>query len=260
MKRASLINRLWRWLATGIFFVFFGIGGLVLSIIWFTLLRLFIKDPQKLNLMTLNSIKKSFQLLLNSLRLAGVMNYRIVGADLFKQDKGCLIVANHPSLLDYVLLASCMPRCDCIVKQALLRNPFVSGVIKSAGYLINSGSEDLLNACKERLQAGGTILIFPEGTRTIPGEAPVLQRGAANIALRAGCEIRIVSISCEPPMLTKRGRWYNVPPVKPQFVITVKSKVIPQDFIQARDASLALAARRLTQHLRSELVLKNNEK
>ncbi|MBF6637006.1 1-acyl-sn-glycerol-3-phosphate acyltransferase [Rouxiella silvae] len=260
MQRANLLNRLWRWFATGIFFVFFGLGGLVLSLIWFNLLRLLIRDPERLHSITLNSIKNSFRLFLNLLRRVGVLDYRIEGAELFKQDKGCLVVANHPSLLDYVLLASCMPRCDCIVKQALLKNPFVRGVIKSAGYLVNTESETLLRACEERLKGGGTLLIFPEGTRSVLGKEITLQRGAANIALRTGCDIRVVYISCHPPMLTKQGRWYNIPANKPLFIIKVKSKIVTQDFIEANDASPAMAARRLTHHLRSELILKNNEK
>jgi 1-acyl-sn-glycerol-3-phosphate acyltransferase len=260
MIRTSPFNRLWRWLATGIFFIFFGLGGLVLSLWWFTLLGVVVRDPKRLHRLTLNTIKNSFRLFLNLLRAVGVMDYRIEGAELFTQDKGCLVVANHPSLLDYVLLASCMPRCDCIVKQALTKNVFVRGVIKSAGYLINSGSESLLQDCEQRLSAGGTILIFPEGTRSVPGKEITLQRGAANIALRTGCDIRIVHISCQPPMLTKQGKWYRIPASKPHFVITVKNKVVTQDFMAASDVSPALAARRLTRHLHSALIVKNNEK
>jgi len=260
---ASLVNRLWRWLATGVFFALFGIGGLLLSLIWFNLLRRVIRQPERLHRMTLNSIRNSFRLFLGGLRLVGVMDYRFIGDEKFHQDTGCLIVANHPSLLDYVILASRMPRCDSIVKQALLHNPFLSGVIKAAGYLINAGSDTLLQACETRLKAGGTLLVFPEGTRSVPGKPMTLQRGAANIALRAKCDIRIVHISCQPAMLTKGGKWYQIPPVKPQFVITVADKVKADDFFDESDLSPALAARRLTQHLRTELLrgnTQNNEK
>jgi len=256
---SSLANRIWRWLATGFFFALFGIGGLLLSLIWFNLLRLIIRQPDRLHRMTLNSRRSRFRLFLGGLRLVGVMDYRFTGDEKFQQDTGCLILANHPSLLDYVILASQMPRCDCIVKEALLKNPFLSGVIKAAGYLVNSGSDALLQACETRLQAGGTLLIFPEGTRTVPGEPLTLQRGAANIALRANCDVRIVHITCQPPMLTKRGKWYQIPPVKPQFVITVADKVKAEDFLYESDLSPALAARRLTQHLRTELMRGNTQ-
>lgn len=257
---SSLANRMWRWMATGFFFALFGIGGLLLSIIWFNLLRFIIRQPEKLHRMTLNSIRNSFRFFLGALRLFGVMNFRFVGDEKFHEDTGCLIVANHPSLLDYVILASRMPRCDCIVKQALLQNPFLRGVIKAAGYLVNAGSDTLLQACETRLHTGGTLLIFPEGTRSSPGQAMTLQRGAANIAVRAGCDVRIVHIVCQPLMLTKKGKWYEIPSTKPQFVITVADKVKAADFMNESDLSPALAARRLTQHLRSELMRSNIQK
>lgn len=231
--------------------------------IWFNVLRLIIRQPERLHRMTLNSIRNSFRFFLGGLRMFGVMDFRFVGEEKFEQDAGCLVVANHPSLLDYVILASRMPRCDCIVKQALLQNPFLRGVIKAAGYLVNAGSDTLLQACEVRLQAGGTLLIFPEGTRSLPGQSMTLQRGAANIAIRAGCDVRIVHIACQPPMLTKQGKWYEIPSVKPQFVITVADKVRAGDFRDDNDLSPALAARRLTQHLCSEMMrshVQNNEK
>lgn len=64
-------------------------------------------------------------------------------------------------------------------------------------------------------------------------------------------------------MLTKHGKWYEIPPVKPEFVITIADKVKVMDFMDDHDLSLALAARRLTQHLRTELMRSNiqdNEK
>lgn len=261
--QASLVNRLWRWMATGLFFALFGIGGLALSLVWFTLLRLVVHREVRLQQLTHSSIRYSFRFFLKALRLAGVMDYQIIGAEKFTQDKGCLVVANHPSLLDYVFLASCMPRCDCIVKQALLDNPFVRGVIKAAGYLVNSGSEALMQACDNRLKAGGTLLIFPEGTRSVVGQPISLQRGAANIAVRAGCDVRIVQISCQPPMLTKQGKWYKIPDTKPQFIIRVQGKIAAGQFSDQNDLSPALAARRLTRYLRSELMrvdFENNEK
>lgn len=252
-QKSHWLNRLWRWAATGFFFGIFGIGGLVLSLIWFSLLRLIIRQPDKLNRMTLGSIRFCFRCFIGALRAAGILDYRFVGAEKFEQDTGCLVVANHPTLLDYVFLASCMPRCDCIVKQALLKNVFCRGVIRAAGYLVNAGSEQLMVACEERLKMGGTLLVFPEGTRSVPGKSLSLQRGAANIAVRARCDVRVVRISCTPPMLTKRGKWYNIPPIKPQFIITVENKISADKFIDEHDLSPALAARRLTHYLRSEL-------
>lgn len=261
-EQSSWFNRCWRVIATGFCFSLFGLGGLLLSGVWFNLMRLAVRDPARRNQLTQSSIRHSFRFFLATTRFFGVLDYHFDNAERFREDRGCLVIANHPSLLDYVLLASQMPRCDCIVKEALLSNVFVSGVIKAAGYLANAQSDILLQQCGQRLAAGGTILIFPEGTRTTPGKALALQRGAANIALRGQCSIRIVHIHCHPPMLTKQGKWYKIPPVKPQFRITVQDKIDTRAFIHANDVSPALAARRLTQHLTDALQSEpiNNEK
>lgn len=86
------------------------------------------------------------------------------------------MVANHPSLIDYVMLASVMPETDCMVKSALLKNPFVSGVIRAADYLINDQADALLPASRQRLQQGDTILIFLKARAPCRGKMQ-LQRG-----------------------------------------------------------------------------------
>lgn len=231
-----------------------------MSTFWFSVLRFCVQDKTRCNQLTQNSIRNSFQFFLKTVRVLGVLDYQFHNIERFNDDKGCIIVANHPSLLDYVFLASCMPRCDCIVKQSLLNNFFMKGVITSAGYIPNSDSETLLPLCKEKLQQGGMILIFPEGTRTTPGQEIQLQRGAANIALRCNTDIRIVHIHCDQPMLTKQGKWYNIPRRKPIFHITVQDKVAISYFTRDNDASLAITARRLTETLKQQLTLDTKSK
>lgn len=255
---SSRLNRWWRVGATAFCFTLFGVGGLTLSTSWFPFLRLVIRNQDKRNQLTQDSIRHSFRFFMWITEFLGVLTLRIEGAELFKQDKGCLVIANHPSLLDYVILASVMPRCDCIVKESLLRNFFMSGVIKSAGYMANADSDLLLELCKEKLDRGGTLVVFPEGTRTTPNQPIKLQRGAANIALRCDANIRVVHIRCEPVMLTKQGKWYNIPPAKPVFTISIKEKLEIQQFKTTSETSLAMAARRLTSELQHQLTLRTD--
>ena len=140
-----------------------------------------------------------------------------------------------------------------LVKSALLRNPFVSGVIRAADYLINSEAETLLRASQQRLAQGDTLLIFPEGTRTRVGEAITLQRGAANIAVRCNRSLRVVVIHCSERMLDKQSRWYNVPPKKPIFTVDVRERINIHDFYDASQHEPALAARQLNRHMQQQL-------
>lgn len=167
---ASTINRLWRLIMTGFCFALFGVGGLLLSLVWFNLLLIVQRDRVKRRRLARRSIAASFRFFMNVMRLTGVLDYRIDNLEALRSERGCLVIANHPTLIDYVILASVMPETDCLVKSALLRNPFVSGVIRAADYLINSEADTLLAASQRRLAQGDTLLIFPEGTRTRVGK------------------------------------------------------------------------------------------
>jgi len=205
--RCSSINYYWRLVMTAVSFTLFSLGGLLLSLIGFNLLLLVQRDTLRRRQLARRAIACSFRCFLRFCRGVGVYDYRIEGAELLQQDRGCLIVANHPSLIDYVMIASVLPEMDCLVKADLQNNLFLRGVIRAADYLINSEAETLLPDSQQRLARGDNILIFPEGTRTRYGEALKLQRGAANIAVRAGCDLRVVHITCSQRMLEKQSRW-----------------------------------------------------
>nr|WP_258866635.1 lysophospholipid acyltransferase family protein [Citrobacter koseri] len=252
----TLLARLdwaWRLVMTGFCFALFGIGGLLLSVVWFNLLLLLVWNPVRRRRLARRSIAASFRAFLTVAKTLGVLDYRIEGSNVLRQEKGCLVVANHPTLIDYVLLASVMPETDCLVKSALLKNPFVSGVIRAADYLINSQADALLPACQQRLDQGDTILIFPEGTRTRPGEKMTLQRGAANIAVRCGSDLRVVTIHCSEHLLDKQSKWYDVPPAKPLFTVEVRERIAIDPFNDANLQEPALAARQLNRHLLLQL-------
>ncbi len=260
IKNSELIvlrlNWFWRIIATGFCFSLFGIGALIISSIIFPVLYLFVWQREQCSFITQCCIRYSFKFYLWLIKMMGVLDYHFDGVDKFAEDSGCIVVANHPSLLDYVLLASCMPRCDCIVKGQLLNNFFVKGVIKAAGYIANSDSNSLLVACQQKVQQQGIILIFPEGTRTTPKQPLELQRGAANIALRCRLDIRIVQIHCNRPMLTKQNKWYNPPFVKPVFEIQVKNKIKIMDYLHNDSLPLSMASRHLTDVLTASLTTK----
>lgn len=251
------LNHLWRLIMTGLFFLLFGAGGLLLSLVWFNLLRGFCPEATTRRRLARQSIAASFRLFLRSARRVGVLDYRIDGTDLLRQDRGSLILANHPTLIDYVLLASVMPEAGCVVKDALRRNPFFSGVIRAADYLVNSQADTMLDACRARLDGGENIIIFPEGTRSRPGAPLTLQRGASHIAVRCGCPMRIVHICCSQHLLNKNSRWYDVPPEKPFFEVKVNTLLSAAAYTGQYPDEPSLAARQLNRHLQQLLTPQN---
>ncbi|AGH79968.1 1-acyl-sn-glycerol-3-phosphate acyltransferase [Psychromonas sp. CNPT3] len=248
MSLAACLNKYWRILATCFCFFLFAFGGLLLSFLVFPVLVLFVKNKAQRELKVQSVIQKSFFLFCEIMRLSGAIDYKIIGAEKLQSDKHCLVVANHPSLIDYVLIVAHMQQCDCLVKESIWNNPFMKGVVSAAGYIPNKNPETLVEDCAQRLSQGHVLLIFPEGTRSTPGVKSKLQRGAAQVALKTASDIRVVHITVAPVFLTKQRKWYQVPDKKPFFLLEVKEKIEINTFIKTETPS-SIMVRKLNAHL-----------
>ncbi len=248
------INQLWRLFATAFGFFTFGVGGLFLTLVFFPLVHLFVSDVERRKAVAQSTIRQAFRFFIAEIKWLRVIDVKIEGRELLEQDRGCVLVANHPTLIDYVLITSLLPQCDCIVKEALWHNPFVRGAITAAGYVDNSDTAEMLSKCDTLLKKGRVLLVFPEGTRTIPGEKLQLKRGAAQIAVRSRCDLRVIHIHCAPSFLNKGKKWHQLPVVKPFFLVQVMEKVNIRNFADESTAD-SVAARKLTEYLSKALTL-----
>lgn len=98
------------------------------------------------------------------------------------------------------------------VNESLYHNPFMRDPILNAGYINNGDPKKMIAECVEWLKSGGTMIIFPEGTRSVPGKPCRFQRGAATIALQANQIVTPVTLSCYPDTLTKAEPWNQILP------------------------------------------------
>ena len=163
-----------------------------------------------------------------------------------------MIISNHPTLIDYVVIISKIKHCDIIVKGSLWHNLFIQKMVRVAGYIPNRQSDETFELIKNTLDKGNNILIFPEGTRSIPNQPLSLKRGTAQIAVRIQTPIRVIKITCKPITLTKQNKWYKIPPQKPRFTLEVMELIDPNEFLKNTPAP-SLAARHLTRHLKNIL-------
>lgn len=240
------LNYLWRLVATGGCFAVFGLGGFALSTLVFPVLRVIPCDQPWRR--TRGVIHKSFAAFLWFMELVGIMRLQVVGAERLHNCRNVLVLANHPTLIDVVALVALMPTASCVVKQALWDNPFLRGVVRAAGYISNSDADTLIDDCARDLAAGNPLLLFPEGTRSRPGEPLCFQRGAAYIALRSGMPILPVLIDCRPSTLTKREKWYHIPHRRFHLSIEVLEPISASRWVEAGEVQ-TIAARKLSQGL-----------
>lgn len=242
---ANAFDRSWRTFGTALSFAAFGLGGLLLRVLVFPSLRLLTRDHATLQRRAKAWIRASFATHIGIMHRLGVLTYEIRGLERLHR-RGLLVLANHPTLIDVVLLISRLPNADCVVKSRLANNPFTRGPVRATGYICNDNGADLIDDCIASVRSGNNLLIFPEGTRTPRGETVgPLQRGAANIAVRGGLDVTPVVIRCAPRTLGKGEKWYRVPFRRFHLSVDVLPDLPVAPFL-ADGSSEPMAARRLT--------------
>lgn len=201
-----------RWLAGMGCYVTFGVGGLLSSLTILPLLKYWPGSPDVRIKRVQKAVHLMFRGMVQLLTLARVVKVDAHCASQLQQAESLVVIANHPTLIDVVVLISLMPNAGCIVKQGLWRNPFLRGVVSAAGYIPNRSAELLLEDCQQVLQRGTNLIIFPEGTRTQKGAViNDFARGAANIALRCAAPLLPVVLKVHNAGLTKQDPWYAIP-------------------------------------------------
>jgi 1-acyl-sn-glycerol-3-phosphate acyltransferase len=143
--------------------------------------------------------------------LAGILQVRTEGKPL---SGPTVFVANHPSLIDALLLLPHLPETVCLYKVSLHKTFLPKPIAETAGFISNAGGMESVREATERLGRGLRVLLFPEGTRTtIPPMGP-WKSSYALIATRAGVPVQPIYIRMPSPVFPKGGRWW-VPPAYP---------------------------------------------
>jgi 1-acyl-sn-glycerol-3-phosphate acyltransferase len=131
----------------------------------------------------------------------GGLRVRIEGPGSFDLSVTRMIVANHASYLDPPTMVAAHPgQVRFMLKQELMRLPFIGWYTKSAGhFLVNRDNpregKRLLDVAVERAKRYQlNPIVFPEGTRTNDGKLAAFRNGAFQLAISAGIEIQPVAI------------------------------------------------------------------
>jgi 1-acyl-sn-glycerol-3-phosphate acyltransferase len=220
---------LWRLIFTGACFVLFGIGGLILGLLVIPAIFLLPGPVERGQARVRALVQRAFRLFVAIMNGGRGLSYQFVGRERLGRP-GQLIIANHPTLIDVVLIVAFTPAPVCVVKEALFRNPFTRHVVRAAGYVSNAPTDRMLEEASAALEAGNTVVMFPEGTRTRPGQPMVFHRGAASVAIRSARVLTPVYIRCEPLVLPKTQPWYRVPAARPRWTVVVGEDIALQDF------------------------------
>lgn len=156
--------------------------------------------------------------------------------DALREEPGLIFVANHPTMLDALLLVAHLPRSACIMKASLMKNIFLGAGARLARYIRNDSARTMVRLAVDDLKQGGQLVIFPEGTRTVEPPLNGFRPGVTLIAKLAKAPIQTVFIDTHSPYLGKGWPLWRVPPLPVVFTLR-----LGQRFAPSQDSNALLA-------------------
>lgn len=224
-------------LLMGLGLLYWGVAGLAITILASVLYALL---PKKYSLPCGRFLlQKAFLLFIAYFKIAGLLELDDSALQQLADRKGAVIIApNHISLWDAVFIIAKIPETVCIMKGAILKNPFLGGGARLAGYIPNDGTAQMLLAASHQLKKGAKLLLFPEGTRTRTDAQWLnpFQGAVGLVAKHSGAPVFPVYIRCNSRFYEKGWPMYKKPPsfpIKISFEVGDPIVFIAGDSVQA---------------------------
>jgi len=161
-------------------------------------------------------------------RRTGMLRIDAQALDALRNERGLIIVANHPSMLDALIFVARLPRSACIMKADLMRNPFLGAGARLARYIRNDSARGMIRLAVQDLKQGGQLVIFPEGTRTTTAPVNPFRPGVTLIAKLANVPIQTAFIDTDSPYLGKGWPIWKLPPLPIVFKVRLGQRFAPQ--------------------------------
>lgn len=146
----------------------------------------------------------------------------------------CVVVANHPTLVDVTAIIAVFGGMCTVVKPRLYRAWWLRSLMRGAQHIEGSNTPvdaaKIVQAAVSRLEHGHRVLIFPEGTRSPEGGISAFGRTAFEIACRANVALCPVWVRCDPPFLTKTTPVHRLPYPPAVLYVTPMAVHHPADY------------------------------
>ena len=183
-------------------------------------------------------ISRGYAVFWRAARASGLLQMDARALDALADEPGLIVVANHPSLLDALMLVAHLPRSACVMKASLVRNPLLGPGARLARYIRNDSTFGMVRLAVEDLRAGGQLVLFPEGTRTTRWPIGPFHSAVGLIAKRAGAPVQAVFIDTDSPYRGKGWPLWRLPPLPIVFTVRLGRRFAPADDPAAFQAGL----------------------
>lgn len=170
--------------------------------------------------------------------LSGMLKIESSALDRFRDEAGLIIVANHPSMLDALILVARLPRSACIMKAEPMKNLFLGSGARLARYIQDDSARSMVRLTVQDLKRGGQLVIFLEGTRTTVRPVNPFRPGVTLIDKVANAPIQTVFIDTDSPYLGKGWPIWKLHPLPVLFTVRLGERFAPSPDLHALPRTL----------------------
>jgi 1-acyl-sn-glycerol-3-phosphate acyltransferase len=142
------------------------------------------------------------------------VSVRVSGGERLSRRQAYVVVSNHQSIYDIPVLFASLPfELRIIAKDSLGSFPFLGWHLRRSGHLLvnrRNPGVGLVKRLATLMRAGVSLIVFPEGTRSVSGEVGRFKRGIFLLAIQARMPIVPVSVAGSRHVMRK-GRLMTCP-------------------------------------------------
>jgi len=161
-------------------FTYYGLGGFLLSIVGAFLVKFFPMAKEKKI--------KAFHYIMSKFMHSVFLTYpaikrKIINTSNENFDKPAVIIANHSSFLDILAVGMLSPKIIFLVSDWVYNSPIFGRGVKLAGfYPVSNGIGNGVEHLREKVNQGFSLMVFPEGTRSVDNSVKRFHKGAFYLA------------------------------------------------------------------------------
>ncbi|MBN2237537.1 MAG: 1-acyl-sn-glycerol-3-phosphate acyltransferase, partial [Bacteroidales bacterium] len=204
-------------------FVIFLLGTFMSTIIGFVLIKLIPGKSENLRFIFHKTIQLSSKFIVYILVH---IPKKIVGLDKDKFRKPAVIISNHQSHIDIVLLLMLHPKMILLTNDWVQKNPFYGALVRMAEfYPVLDRLEENLPLIEAKVKKGYSIMIFPEGSRSADSKIKRFHKGAFYLAEKLELDILPVLLHGVGDCITKGENFLK----RGQIHVKILNRISPHD-------------------------------
>jgi len=178
-------------------------------------------------------ISAGFRMFSWSLTMTGAYRLDLSAIDSLRDGPPVILAPNHPSLIDALLILTRHPNIACVLKAELMDNLFLGAGSRLARYIPSDQPRQMIKTAVADLREGGTLLLFPEGTRTTQDPINPLKASIGIIAKHANVPVQVAIIETDSPYLRKGWPLFRRPSLPITYRVRLGRRFDPPENVES---------------------------